>query len=625
MGITIFYKGTLNETASPQDVFDIAVCIADQMGWTCRVEGDALAIDIPDSFSETLVLNFVNRRIDGWCKYDLEEPEEFETALELFYAIRPLFAEYEVFDDFGQWFECLAEKEPLDIRLRELTPNGEEKVRRACAVDLKYSLVMDRSMDSGLLAKYLKGELFLRLVLDDMQRDTPKAQKYRSFYEGFTLKTNATSPTIASHHKCLAMLESWLLEKMGLIGIGQPSANPAECWEGLPEATRESILSFYYAMGNTLFMLYCPTISVEDARIRKFYTEKVEPEAADGTDNQSIYQQALLAYRYVLSSLEYLGLSLDSSEIVHTGESSAALDTPTTVSDKPTVPSTSSAVSARQPSPTKSTQNKPTGMTKKLARKMIDGIIAPVIAEEGFHAITPDEPGTLLYARQVGDVIHYIYFRALSSSTPQGSECRLEQVFYTDVENGSSGRPYQLQEGLTYEEELRWYQTEEQFKKHLTDVARFIVQTIIPLFDCLARPKRSTTRELYEELSVDTQKKAMAFAKQHGLSWRLGPSCIRKMVIATEEIIKEVQFKPFEEVKDLLLGATAYLGELVRKTYGGKWVWGYNKVYLLGNIGGHEDLCSGFLENTLEYWQVPELYHYTLRYDYGQLLNSLSK
>jgi len=258
---------------------------------------------------------------------------------------------------------------------------------------------------------------------------------------------------------------------------------------------------------------------------------------------------------------------------------------------------------------------------------MIDKIVAPAFAAEGFYATSPDEPGTWLYARQAGDVEHKIYFRSRASSCPQGLEYNLEQRFYTSVPNSSSCHLFQLIEGLPLESELMWYQTEEQFEKRLIEVVKLSIEKAIPLFDCLARPIRSTTRELDVELSTKTQKKAETFMKTHGMTWASDASSIMNRVLETEEIIRKVQLEPFEEVKDLLLCATAYLGELIRQVFGGEWMWepNYGRAYLLCKVGGYESAYfqTGSLNITTRYWQIPEIYGDSLRYYYGQLLEKL--
>jgi len=628
MSVTIFYKGTLDAAASPQDVFAIAVGIADEMEWTSSVEGDTLAIDIPDSFSETLVFNFVDRRLDGWCKYDLEEPEEFETALELFYAIKPLFSEYKVFDDYGQWFEFLVEKEPQEIELRELNPDEKAKVKQACAEDLEYSLVMERPMDGDLLARYLDGELFLRLIVDDKQEGVNRTQGYRQFYDSFDPKAYGTATSIASDHKSLALVESWLFEKMGLKSEGKPSGNPPQCWDGLPEATREGIQSFLYAMGNTLFTLYCPTISVEDARIRRLYTDKVEPEAAHGTGKQDIYQQAMLMYRFVLSSLEYLGLTPGQNVKANTGKGPVTSGKQALISSKSAVAPSHTATSKKQSKVSDKVQDNHEGLTKKQVKKMIDKIVAPAFAEEEFFEGPPDEPGIWLFIRKVGDVEHYISFRAFFLNTPKGRACQLEQFFYTNVPRSSNCRPTQLVEYIPSEAREKFYDSEEQFEEYLLAMTKFSIEVAIPFFGYLARSRCHTTREMYAELSVDTQEKAEAFMQDHGLFWADDAAGIMEMVLKTEEIIKKVQFEPFNEVKGLLFAATAYLGELIRKVFGGEWMWEpkCGLTYLLCKVGGNDmsPLITGSLYITQRYWKVPEVFSFTLRYDYGRLLESLN-
>ncbi|MCL2529593.1 MAG: hypothetical protein FWE41_04600 [Coriobacteriia bacterium] len=112
MGFTIYYKGTLAEGKAPSDVFDAVSDAIKETSWPLVIEGDTAYIDFPgDMIAEPIGFDLTSRSMEGMSKLIFSEPEEFYTLFNLFYAISPLFDDYEVSDDFNAWPEFLAEKQ----------------------------------------------------------------------------------------------------------------------------------------------------------------------------------------------------------------------------------------------------------------------------------------------------------------------------------------------------------------------------------------------------------------------------------------------------------------------------------------------------------------------------------
>jgi hypothetical protein len=149
MAHTIFYKGKLKETCTPDDVFSKVVHFIKPKGvtkaWSYvkdEWEGHKrLVIDFGDNKSENLVFCFPNSEIEGFCKtnfYHSDSPndkvaanlanKQFEVVLNIFYSIRILFSKYEVSDDFEVWNDFFASKQANEPVFRELDDKETAKV-----------------------------------------------------------------------------------------------------------------------------------------------------------------------------------------------------------------------------------------------------------------------------------------------------------------------------------------------------------------------------------------------------------------------------------------------------------------------------------------------------------------
>ncbi|MCL2750772.1 MAG: hypothetical protein FWE96_07240 [Coriobacteriia bacterium] len=173
--------------------------------------------------------------------------------------------------------------------------------------------------------------------------------------------------------------------------------------------------------------------------------------------------------------------------------------------------------------------------------------------------------------------------------------------------------------------ERKFYGTEQEFEGYLSSAAKAIVESVIPLFDCLTRPLVLSTAEMQTGLSVDTQEKAEAFRLQHSLSWATDSNGVAEMIEKAEEVIKTVQFKPLEEASNLLVSATAYIGELIRRVHGGEWAWNppHNKVFSLNQIGGHDKRAAA-LGATMHYWIWPEFFGYHIAIGYKKMVKEIA-
>ena len=259
--------------------------------------------------------------------------------------------------------------------------------------------------------------------------------------------------------------------------------------------------------------------------------------------------------------------------------------------------------------------------------KIINKIIAPPLAKEGFHKAPSGEANAWVFAKPKENFYHYIYISLDTMPFPSGTMYRVGINI-----NSSAPRGYGVSLAKIIEnppqkikDELMFYDTEEQIEEYLTSAVNVIVDSALPLFDCLDRPVIISPRELHEKLSVNTQQCAEDFMQQHDLSFADDINGVREMILRAEAVIKAKQFFPLEETAEFLVNATAYVGELVRRVHGGEWMWdpNYGRAYLLCNVGGYKSLMSGALGVTFNYWIRPEIYGGSIRSHYKELLHKL--
>ncbi|MCL2529596.1 MAG: hypothetical protein FWE41_04615 [Coriobacteriia bacterium] len=309
MGLTIFYKGALKETKSPKDVIDIATAFAKEEHWSFEAAEDRILIDFPGVRCEGLGFTFFDGTMNTWSKLHSLPPEDFNRVLDLFYAIKPLFSEYDVSDDFGLWFEYLADKEPCNIALRELREEEVLRVGEALKRGFDESLIMSCPLDDENARKYLKGEALLRIIADDL---LDKGEEPLSID---LLLTKINPGTMAAAYplylETSAILENWLYETMEYKDMGRLGDLYHGTFKELPLCIKNSIWAFQNSMDNTLLGMSGPTVNLADAQVRKLYAEEIFPlsegHVIDKEDTAGIRSEAFLAYRYVVSVLDYLG------------------------------------------------------------------------------------------------------------------------------------------------------------------------------------------------------------------------------------------------------------------------------------------------------------------------------
>ena len=119
------------------------------------------------------------------------------------------------------------------------------------------------------------------------------------------------------------------------------------------------------------------------------------------------------------------------------------------------------------------------------------------------------------------------------------------------------------------------YRTEDDFKKILEGFVSIIVEYGFCKLEELSIeeeviPQDHMGRKLltsYEELS-------QKFIYENNINVEWSPTNIQKWLTLFDCKIKETKNDPYAEVQDMLIEMAAFLGEQIRKKYGGKWVQG---------------------------------------------------
>lgn len=140
---TLFYKLKLKRTRTPAEVFEKMSKSVKKKGatknWVCTYDEESFAIDFGDEKSETFRIGFNEKKVcDGFCKvyfplsgdeFDDEKKSEFKALLNMIYSVRNSFSEMKITDDYGI-SESFLDTKVNKVALRELTEEETERAAR---------------------------------------------------------------------------------------------------------------------------------------------------------------------------------------------------------------------------------------------------------------------------------------------------------------------------------------------------------------------------------------------------------------------------------------------------------------------------------------------------------------
>lgn len=282
---TVIFSGKLKKKYRAADVQNEICAFAKEHG---------IAVECPDETktlvdfgvdSEGFCFLVENGKLTEQCvKHEVDDAGKFWCIYELLYQLRSLFTAYEVFDDFGIWADYCYQKEPVQIELRELT--GEE-------AEIQKHLDLSHCTQS---CQILLGiiELFIwdkGPFKDEILGDWPTMiQKIRD-------ERQRVAPLWL-----YAIVETWIYYCMDF--CGKPVSE-------YPEDNKKLKKAMYAAsFGFTANILHvwggCTGKLEKDITVFfEYENQKYKQQRGCGLD-----QSFEGVYRYVLSSLEYLGFRI---------------------------------------------------------------------------------------------------------------------------------------------------------------------------------------------------------------------------------------------------------------------------------------------------------------------------
>lgn len=128
MSCTIFYKGKLKKEYNFKDIVSTVQKHTGTFNWKLNIEENRVEIKFSDRKSEPLVLALEDNRIDGFCKWNGDNEEEYYKILDMFIELKPLFKQYKIEDDFGIWDNYLVQNKPCKIIKHSISTEQEQRL-----------------------------------------------------------------------------------------------------------------------------------------------------------------------------------------------------------------------------------------------------------------------------------------------------------------------------------------------------------------------------------------------------------------------------------------------------------------------------------------------------------------
>ncbi len=295
---TIFYKLKLKRTRTPLEAIEKMQKAVRKKGaakdWTVTVDENAqtMLVDFGEDKGETFAVRFDENKVcDDFCKvffplsgeeFDDEKKSEFKTLLNMIYAARTCFAEMKITDDYGI-SESYLDTKVNKIALRELTA---EELERA-----------ERLFGDG----HRTVREFITALMYDL-RDLP-------YDEDFVLHINMNASWFD--------YTSW--EKISDVFNTFTESFLYETTEYKNEGRLYDTEGYHMELCGTFFSVHAFVFGIDeitdlnhfksgwdpkDTQILRLYNNKYLP-LISATENE--LEKCIIAYRFFMSSLEYLG------------------------------------------------------------------------------------------------------------------------------------------------------------------------------------------------------------------------------------------------------------------------------------------------------------------------------
>ena len=298
---TLFYKLKLKRTRKPLEVFEKMAKSVKKRGatknWICTYDEEHFLIDFGDGLNETFAVRFDEKKVcNGFCKvtfplsgelFDDEKKSEFKALLNMIYSVRTSFSEMEITDDYGI-SESFLDSKTNKIVLRELNDGEIERANRifneghTSIKEFITALIFDlRELPySDNIFPYIISHLGQSIL-----QFWDSFDKFSDYYEAFT--------------------ESFLYETAEYKNQGR--LFKVSDYYGELNGVFFSVYAFLNGINEiTDLHHYDKGGDPKETQVLRLYHNKYLPLLEQETDE---YNKCVLAYRFFMSILEYLGFT----------------------------------------------------------------------------------------------------------------------------------------------------------------------------------------------------------------------------------------------------------------------------------------------------------------------------
>lgn len=301
---TIFYTLKLKRTRTPAEVFEKMRKSVKKKGatknWTCTIddENQSMSIDFGDEKSETFCLSFNEKKVcKDFCKvffplsgdeFDDEKKSEFKALLNMIYSARTSFSEMKITDDYGI-SESFLDTKVNKISLRELTEQENERAKR---------LFEDGRTEI---------KEFINALMFDY-RELPYSDDFLPFINGRVGQApimfwNSNSDL---EHFYPSFIDSFLYEATEYQDKGR--LRKVGNYYGDLNGVFYSALAFFDGIRTiTGYHVFEKGADPKSTQVLRLYYNKCLPLMEE---ESSKFGKCVLAYRFFVSALEYLGFKI---------------------------------------------------------------------------------------------------------------------------------------------------------------------------------------------------------------------------------------------------------------------------------------------------------------------------
>lgn len=282
---TVYFSGKLKKKYGAVDIQNTICAFAKEREIVTQCIDETKTVVDFGIVSEGFCFSVENGILtEQYVKHEVDEAGKYSCIYELLYHLRSFFTTYEVSDDFGIWADYCYQKEPVQIKLRELTTEESEiqehldlsRCTDSCQILL--GIIELFIWDKGPFKDEVLGDwsTMIRKIRDERRRVVPLwlygiVDAWIYYCMDFHGKPVSEYPK--DDKKLTAALTA------ASCGF---TANILHCWGGCTGKLEKDITAFF-----------------------EYENQKCQSQTDRGLD-----QSFMGVYRYVLSSLEYLGFRI---------------------------------------------------------------------------------------------------------------------------------------------------------------------------------------------------------------------------------------------------------------------------------------------------------------------------